>query len=148
MSSRLFQNIEKSVAWFIPFFISFSYIHAWKFTIYACMKPDQARNEADLIIEEIKKIRIQGITRDEFETARNQLKGNYILGLESSSNRMNAIGRSELLQGTIKTPDEILEKIDKTTIDDVIRIANDILDPYRKSIAVVGRKNVFEGSGI
>ena len=61
---------------------------------------------------------------------------------------MNAIGRSELLQGTIKTPDEILEKIDKTTIDDVIRIANDILDPYRKSIAVVGRKNVFEGSGI
>jgi len=149
MSSRLFQNIreERGLVYSIFSYPSL-YTCGGKFTIYACMKPDQARNVADLIIEEIKKIRIQGITRDEFETARNQLKGNYILGLESSSNRMNAIGRSELLQGTIKTPDEILEKIDKTTIDDVIRIANDILDPYRKSIAVVGRENVFEGSGI
>ena len=41
---------------------------------------------------------------------------------------MNAIGRSELLLGILRTPEEILEKIDNTTIDDVIRAACSILD--------------------
>ena len=61
---------------------------------------------------------------------------------------MNAIGRSELLLGTIKTPSEILEKIDKTTIDDVVRIAGDILVPDRRSVAVVGCENVLGGCNI
>jgi len=103
---------------------------------------------ADLIMEEIEKIRSQGINPSEFDTAREQLKGNYILSLESNNSRMNAIGRSELLLGTIKTPSEILEKIDKTTIDDVVRIAGDILVPDRRSVAVVGCENVLGGCNI
>jgi predicted Zn-dependent peptidase len=109
------------------------------------MKPSQAKNVADLVMEEIQKVTTQGVNRDEFETAREQLKGNYILSLESSGSRMNAIGRSELLLGILRTPEEILEKIDNTTIDDVIRAACSILDPNRRAVAVVGCENVLEG---
>jgi len=149
MSSRLFQNIreDRGLVYSIFSYPSF-YTCGGKFTIYACMKPSQAANVADLIMEEIEKIRSQGINPSEFDTAREQLKGNYILSLESNNSRMNAIGRSELLLGTIKTPSEILEKIDKTTIDDVVRIAGDILVPDRRSVAVVGCENVLGGCNI
>lgn len=146
MSSRLFQNIreDRGLVYSIFSYPSF-YICGGKFTVYACMKPSQAKNVADLVMEEIQKVTTQGVNRDEFETAREQLKGNYILSLESSGSRMNAIGRSELLLGILRTPEEILEKIDNTTIDDVIRAACSILDPNRRAVAVVGCENVLEG---
>jgi predicted Zn-dependent peptidase len=66
------------------------------------------------------------------------MKGNYILGLESTSSRMNSIGKSELLLGYIYTPDEILEKISSVTMDDIGRIISRIFGSDRKGVSVVG----------
>jgi predicted Zn-dependent peptidase len=110
------------------------------------MKPSQAKKVADLIMEEIQKVKTEGISRDEFNTAKEQLKGNYILGLESSSSRMSAIGKSELLLGVVRTPEEILAKIENTTMDDVMRVVDQVLSPDTMAIAVVGRENVLDGT--
>ncbi|MBM7581434.1 putative Zn-dependent peptidase [Caldicoprobacter guelmensis] len=146
MSSRLFQNIreDKGLVYSVMSYPSF-YTCGGLFTIYASMKPSQARKVADLIMEEINRVKKEGISYDEFNTAKQQLKGNYILGLESSSSRMNAIGKSELLLGVVRTPEEILEKIENVTMDDVMRVLEQVLSPDTIAIAVVGRENVLEG---
>ncbi len=59
---------------------------------------------------------------------------------------MNAIGRAELLLGTVKTPEEVLAKIENTTMDDVMRVVEQVLSPEAMAIAVVGRENVLDGT--
>lgn len=147
MSSRLFQNIreDKGLVYSVMSYPSF-YTCGGLFTIYASMKPSQARKVSDLVMEEINRVKKEGISYDEFNTAKQQLKGNYILGLESSSSRMNAIGKSELLLGVVRTPEEILEKIENVTMDDVMRVLEQVLSPDTMAIAVVGRENVLEGT--
>lgn len=147
MSSRLFQNIreDKGLVYSVVSYPSF-YTCGGLFTIYASMKPSQAKKVADLILEEIRKIKTDGISSDEFDTAKQQLKGNFILGLESSSSRMNAIGRAELLLGTVRTPEEVLAKIEDITMDDVMRVVNQVLVPDAMAIALVGRENVLDGT--
>ncbi len=147
MSSRLFQNIreDKGLVYSVVSYPSF-YTCGGLFTIYASMKPSQAKKVADLIMEEIQKVKAEGIFADEFDTAKQQLKGNYILGLESSSSRMNAIGRAELLLGVVRTPEEVLAKIEDITMEDVMRVANQVLSPDTMAIALVGRENVLDGT--
>ena len=93
MSSRLYQKIreEKGLVYSIYSYPT-TYTDTGLFTIYAGMKPENLGEVMKLIEEEIAVIGEKGITRAELERAREQMKGNYILGLESTSSRMNSIG--------------------------------------------------------
>ena len=117
MSSRLYQKIreEKGLVYSVYSYPT-AYMDTGLFTIYAGMKPENLKEVTNLIEEEVEDIRSNGITQAELERTREQMKGNYILGLESTSSRMNSIGKSELLLGYIYTPDEILEKISSVTM--------------------------------
>mgnify|MGYP001179516715 CR=1 FL=1 len=145
MSSRLFQEIreERGLAYSVFSYPS-SYLSGGLFTIYAGTKPEQITTVASLIKEEIGKIKSRGVSKEEFQKAKEQLKGNYILGLESTSSRMIAIGRSQLLLERITTPAEILNKIDKVSIDDVYGIIDEILDPDKFVVATVARDDWTE----
>lgn len=140
MSSRLFQKIreERGLAYSVFSYPS-SYVNGGLFAIYAGMKPEQTLTVASLIREEIDEIKKNGISKDEFIMAREQLKGNYILGLESTSSRMTAIGRSQLLLGKVTSPSEILDKIDRISLDDVYNLIDEILKPEKFVIATVAR---------
>jgi predicted Zn-dependent peptidase len=59
---------------------------------------------------------------------------------------MSAIGKSELLLGVVRTPEEILDKIENATMDDVMRVVDQVLSPDTMAIAVVGRENVLDGT--
>jgi len=140
MSSRLFQNIreERGLAYSVYSYPS-SYCSAGIFTIYAGMKPSQAEEVVKLAVEEIINIKNNGITIDEFKQSKDQLKGNYILGLESTSSRMSALGKSELLLNKVFSPSEIIAKIDKVKIDDVVQIINQVFNLDCICAAVVGK---------
>mgnify|MGYP000942064252 CR=1 FL=1 len=143
MSSRLFQKIrEDNGLTYSIFSYPSNYTEAGLFTIYAGMNPSQSKKVVSLIADEIKHVKENGITQSEFEMAKEQLKGNYILGLESTSNRMTAIGRSQILLGKITTPDEVLSKIDKVTMEDVLQIIDYTLNPSSMILALVGRHDV------
>lgn len=149
MSSRLYQKIreEKGLVYSIYSYPT-TYTDTGLFTIYAGMKPENLGEVMKLIEEEIAVIGEKGITRAELERAREQMKGNYILGLESTSSRMNSIGKSELLLGYIYTPDEILEKIDSITMDDIVRMISHIFGKGSKGMSVVGNiKEHFQNWG-
>lgn len=140
MSSRLFQKIrEKKGLVYSTYSYPSSYTNAGLFTIYAGMNPEHVTKVYDLIRQEIENLVKKGITRNELAKSKEQLKGNYILGLESTSNRMNSIGKSELLLGRIQTPEEVLEKIDNITMEQVRTVIDKVFDLDRMGIAVVGK---------
>jgi predicted Zn-dependent peptidase len=139
MSSRLYQKIreEKGLAYSVYSYPT-TYMDTGLFTIYAGMKPENLKEVTSLIEEEVEDIRRNGITQAELVRTKEQMKGNYILGLESTSSRMNNIGKSELLLEYIYTPDEILGKISSMTMDDIERVIRRIFGENIKGVSVVG----------
>ena len=140
MSSRLFQNIreDKGLAYSV-----FSYPSTYKsqglFTIYLAINPTQVNDACKHILEEINIIKKHGLSEDELHKSKEQLKGNYILGLESTSSRMTSIGRSELLLNKIYSQKDIINKIDSVTIEEVNDVIQQVFNMDKSSIAVVGK---------
>lgn len=139
MSSRLFQKIreDRGLAYSV-----FSYPSSFEdcglFSIYAGSKPDNLKSVAELIMEEIREVKKTGITEEELYDSKEQLKGSYILGLESTSGRMISIGKSELLLEKIYSPAEVLERIDNVDMDSINSIIEHIFDMDNMGAAVIG----------
>ncbi|MBQ3079987.1 MAG: insulinase family protein [Clostridia bacterium] len=140
MSSRLFQTIreEKGMAYTV-----YSYPNAYTDTgmlaVYAGTSPEHADEVVRLIFEETKKLAEEGLTEKEFKQAREQLLASFILGLESTSSRMNSIGRRLLLLNDTQSDDDVVEKIKRITLEDVNALAKKVLSaPF--SCAIVGNK--------
>ncbi len=140
MSSRLFQKIreENGLAYSVYSYPA-SYNGAGMFGIYAGMSPSQVEKVLSLIIQEINLVKKEGLTEYELMKAKEQLKGNYILGLESTSSRMNGLGKSELLLGYIKTPEQILNEVDAVTVEKVSDTINTVLNTDKISVSLVGK---------
>ena len=139
MSSRLFQKIreERGLVYSIYSYPS-SYCNAGLFTIYAGMNPEHKDTFLELVMEEIKYLIKHGISEEELVKSKEQLKGSYILGLESTSSRMNSIGKSELMLGKIYTPEEVLKKIDEVNNEKVGEIIDKVFQVEKMSVAAVG----------
>ncbi|OQB14214.1 MAG: Protease 3 precursor [Firmicutes bacterium ADurb.Bin193] len=120
MSSRLFQKIreEKGLVYSIYSYQSV-YAKAGLFTIYAGMNPARVEEVTELIFKEIEIMRKDSVSEDELQKCKEQLKGNLILGLESTSSRMNSFGQSLLFTNRIKTIDEVIENINSVNRDKI-----------------------------
>jgi predicted Zn-dependent peptidase len=140
MSSVLFQKIREELG---LVYSIYSYVTAYRnaglFAIYAGMQPENAERVYSLIIDELKAFKRSGLSDDLLKRAKEQFKGSFYMGLENPSARMSAMGKSELLQFHVKTPDEIVEKIDAVTIDDAHRVMNEIIDFEKLAISAAGR---------
>lgn len=145
MSSRLFQNIreDQGIAYSVYSHPS-SYKETGSFTIYAGLGPQQIYNFVNSVKEDIEDIKQNLISVDELYKSKEQLKGNYILGLESTSSRMSELGRNELLLNEIHSPKETLRKIDKVDLQQIKYIIDRIFDYNKFNITYVG--NIKEKS--
>ena len=139
MSSRLFQNIrEKLGLAYTVYAYHASYIGAGMFNISAGMSLENFEKVADLIFQEVDLARREKLTAEEVAVAKEQLKGNYILSNESPGARMQAAGRSLLLNRPIYSQEEILMRIEAVSVDSVAEIIDRILRPETLCAAVVG----------
>ncbi len=141
MSSRLFQRIreEKGLAYSVYSYPT-GYSQTGYFALYAGTGEKQGPEVAQLMLEEARAMRERGVTEAEFTRAKEQLKGSYMLGQESSSARSGAIGRSMLLLGTAREEEEILRRIEAVRMEDVEAILPRVLDESRMTAALVARK--------
>lgn len=123
MSSRLFQRIreEQGLAYSVYSYPT-SYRDCGALAIYAGTGPDHAQQVLTSLRDEIDRVLESGVGEREFSQAREQLKGAYILGLESASSRMSALGRRMLLMGDTMDDDEVIRRINDVTLDDVNRV--------------------------
>ena len=140
MSSRLFQTIreERGLAYSVYSYPS-SYNKTGYFALYAGTGEKQAPEVVQLMLEEIEKLRRDGITKEEFTRSKEQLKGGYMLGQESTSARANAIGKSELLRGMVYTDEQIMARIERVSMDDVMDILPEVLNLDNGAASFVGR---------
>jgi predicted Zn-dependent peptidase len=138
MSSRLFQEVreKRGLAYSV---YSFSSQHAdcGQWGIYAGCLPAKTDDVLAICQEEIAKIIDAGLTDEELDRGKGQLRGSIVLGLEDPSSRMSRLGKSELVYPALEAVDEILAEIDGVTHDDVRAVAAEILG-LPKALAVVG----------
>jgi len=91
-----------------------------------------------LILKEYKEMKDKKITAKELKKAKDYLKGATLLSLDSSDNQASFYTAQELLEGKILTPEEKFEKIDAVSIEDIQKIAEDIFQPEKLNLAVIG----------
>lgn len=138
-SSRLFQRIREEMGMAYSVYSGPSnYPHCGEFTIYAGTSPKNAKTVLEQIDVELEKLLSGGVTDKEFVQAKSQLKGSFILGLESAYNRMSTLGHNQILLGRIIPPEDTIAAIERVTKEDVADIAKEILTGPR-AYAVVGR---------
>ena len=145
MSSRLFQRIreEKGLAYSVYSFNT-AYNNAGMFGIYAGMKPSKLNEVVDMIKEETAKLVRERLSEKEIAKSKEQIKSSFILGLESTSSRMNAYGKALLLQNKIRTMDDMIEKLDAVNSDSVDCIIDEIFN-RPPAVALVGD---VDGAGL
>ncbi|MPN09826.1 putative zinc protease [bioreactor metagenome] len=112
-SSILFQKIreELGICYSIYLFIS-SHINVGTVNVYTGLNPQYIKVALETINHELKRFSTDRISPEKLMKAKEQLKGSYILGLESTSSRMFSNGKSVLFKDKINTPNDVLSKID------------------------------------
>ncbi len=139
MSSRLFQKIrEERGAAYTVYSYPNAYTDAGMLSVYAGTNPDAAVEVTGMILEEAKKLADEGMTKEEFTMAREQLKAGFILGLESTSARMQSIGRRMLLMNSTRSETEVIDRVNAIRHEDVNAMMHEILSAPH-STALVGK---------
>ncbi|MFA4890399.1 MAG: pitrilysin family protein [Candidatus Paceibacterota bacterium] len=90
------------------------------------------------ILEILSDLKNNGVSAKELEDAKSFLRGQMALSLETSDQVADFFGEQELFYGKMMQPEEILEKIEKVTQDDILKVARDIFRPEKISMAVIG----------
>ncbi len=122
-ASILFQKIreELGICYSIYLYMS-SHVNNGLVNVYAGLNPKYIKEAIDVILNEVNKFSKENITNEKLQKSKEQLKGNYILGLESTSSRMFSNGKSVLFLNKINTPSDVIKKIDKIDMDSVERV--------------------------
>jgi predicted Zn-dependent peptidase len=139
MSSRLFRRVreERGLCYSV---YSYAAAHAdtGLFSITTALGRESEREALCLIREELERFARDGVTEDELARAKEQAQAAVLLSLESTSARMNRLGRGELQFGYIKSPEEVLAGYNAVTRGDVLALARETLDFSGLSLSVVG----------
>ncbi len=139
MSSRLFQEVreKRGLAYSI-----YSYNAALKegglFVVYAGTGKDNYRTVVDIVLAELKKMKKEGLSKDEMTKCKEHIKGSMVLGLESTSSRMSWLAKSEFLYGRVVTVEEVFDKIDKISLEDIIGVANKYIRDEDLTLTIIG----------
>lgn len=140
VSSRLFQKIREERGLVYSIYSSQSaYRECGEFGIFASMSNENLEEVYELIIEEIKEIRKNYLTEKEVKNSKEQLKGSFILGLESTSSRMLSVGKAMLLSKKVRTTDEILNLINNVDMKTIKEVIDEVFNLDNIGVCIVGR---------
>lgn len=139
MSSRLFQTVREKLglAYSIYSFADF-FKDAGVFGVYLGTHKKNVVKTIELVLREIRRLRKDSLASQELSHAKYQLKGNLMLALESTSNRMNRLARYELFLNDYVDLDQTIDTINKIKAKDLIGIASEFLCPDKLSTVVLG----------
>ena len=139
MSSRLFQKIreEKGLAYSVYSYHSL-YQETGSLCIYVGTRPSNVNQVVEIINSQLSDIVKNGVTKDELDRAKEHLKGQLLLSLESTKSRMTRLGKSELVHGEILSVDQLVKRIVQVDSDDIRQLAGEIFQPQRMVLTVIG----------
>ncbi len=139
MSSRLFQQVREKRGLVYSIFSYHSlYSETGLMAIYAGTRPSNAEEVIKIVQGELGKVAGRGVTKEELRRAKDHFKGQLVLGLESTNNRMTRLGKSELGGVELLTLDELVQRVEAVSMADVKTLAQQFLTPERMVLAVIG----------
>jgi len=128
MSSRLFQEVRENRGLAYSVYSYASHHHdTGMFGVYAGCSPQRVDEVLSVVREEMEKVAANGLTDEEIERAKGQLRGSMVLGLEDTSSQMTRIGKGELTHGEVLPVDDLLARIAAVSPDDVRDVAAGVL---------------------
>jgi predicted Zn-dependent peptidase len=137
-SSRLFQEVRehRGLAYSVYSFVT-HFADTGAFCVAAGCLPEKLDGVLQVVRAELASIAEHGITQDELDRSKGQLRGGLVLGLEDSGSRMSRIAKAELLYDELPSIDEVLRRIDAVTLEDVHALAR-VLFRQPETLAIVG----------
>ncbi len=140
MSSRLFQTIreERGMAYSIYSDLS-PYSDTGSLCVYAGTSADKTLEMLDLVMAEFRALKETLLTEEELHRAKEQVKGNILLGLESSGSRMSNLARQEMYFHHFFSVEEVLDRLDAVTADQVQVMAQKLFVSERIAVTLLGR---------
>jgi predicted Zn-dependent peptidase len=140
MSSRLFQTIREERGMVYSIYSDLNpYRDTGTLCVYAGTAAGKALEVVDLILAEFRKMKETPLSDEELTRAKDQVKGNILMGLESSNSRMANLARQEMYFQQFFTVEEIIAKIDAVDAAQVQAMAQRLFDPYRIAVTLLGR---------
>jgi predicted Zn-dependent peptidase len=138
MSSRLFQEIrEKRGLAYSVFTYAQAFADAGVFGLYAGCLPSKADTVLDVSLSELESVARSGLSADELQRAKGQVKGAMVLGQEDPGSRMSRIAKSELNDEPVEDMDTVLARVEAVDADAVHEVARELLiGPY--TLAAIG----------
>jgi len=144
MSSRLFQNIREKQGLAYTVYSELTMYHdAGCMLIYAGTSLRSAGKVVESIVHELHEMVEHRVTPEELRRAKDHLKGSYVLGLESTSSRMGNLARQEFYFQRFFSLDEMLERVEKVTAEEVQNLSEQFFDPKSMAVAMLGRLEGF-----
>jgi predicted Zn-dependent peptidase len=140
MSSRLFTEVreKRGLAYYVRTDVE-HYLDNGYLATSAGVDTKRAAEAIKLIVNQYEKIKAKSsIKPKELAKAKEYLKGRFILEIEDSRNASQHFGLSELLEGKIRSLEEILKGIDKVSLEDINRVANECFQADRLNLAIIG----------
>src|ERR1700693_4256959 len=145
MSSRLFQNIREKQGLAYAIFSELSMYHdAGCMLVYAGTSIRSAHRVIKSIVHELNEVSEKLVSNEELRRAKDHLKGSTVLGMESTSSRMGNLARQELYFKRFFSLDEMLERIERVTAQEVQALARQFFDPKHMAVAMLGRLEGFK----
>jgi predicted Zn-dependent peptidase len=140
MSSRLFQTIreERGMAYSIYSDLS-PYRDTGTLCVYAGASAGKMLEVVDLIMAEFAKLKQELLPEEELRRAKDQLKGNMLMGMESSNSRMANLARQEMYFHQFFTVDEVIARLEAVQADEVKAMAQRLFQPERIAVTLLGR---------
>ncbi|MDA0780900.1 MAG: pitrilysin family protein [Rickettsiales bacterium] len=144
MSSRLFQEIRENrgLAYSVSSFNS-SYLDSGTFTVYSATSPEKINELINAVCDEMKKA-TSDITEAELKKAKAQAKAGLLMAQESSNNRADALGRRLICYNRYISNQEILDRMNSTTVTDVKEVLEKIITSSKPTIAAIGKLDKLE----
>lgn len=140
MSSRLFQIVreDQGLAYSIYSYLN-CHSDAGALVISSGTSPDEASTVVNILLKELARFRTELVTADELHFAKEQLKGNLLLSLESTDNRMTRLAKNEIYLGRNLSIKEVLRGIDQVTAEDLRKLAAFTFQDDYLNLQIVGK---------
>jgi predicted Zn-dependent peptidase len=142
MSSRLFQNVREKQGLVYSIFSELNpFRDTGMLSVYAGTSRESAPKVVQSIVHEFRELKTVPISEEELKRAKDQLKGSLMLSLESSTARMSNLARQEMYYDHFFSMDEIIDRIQAVTVEDLLQSANELFQPQLIAVTVLGNLN-------
>ena len=141
-SSRLFQAVREKLGmtYQINTFLN-SYLDVSSFGVYFSTNEKQSKKVNEIVLREFNKLRTTEIKPKELTRVKEYIKGNTLMSLENTTNRMIRLANSILHYGSVLPLEDLLVKIDSVTAEDLLKLSKEVLDENTLSRIIICSKD-------